>query len=40
VLQAGGTKEISFTFDVTIESDCKISQINDRLVDDMTVKIF
>jgi len=35
VLLPGGVKTITFSFDVTIESDCKISTIDDRVIDYM-----
>lgn len=35
VLLPGGIKTITFTFDVTIESDCKISVIDDRAINYM-----
>lgn len=35
VLLVGGIKTITFTFDVTIESDCKISVIDDRAINYM-----
>jgi hypothetical protein len=39
VLQASGIKEISFTFVVTVEIDCKISQINDRVITNMLARL-
>jgi hypothetical protein len=39
VLAPGGTISTSFTLLVTIESDCKLSTITDRLINDMTCQI-
>jgi hypothetical protein len=40
ILLPGGTLTITFTFDVTIESDCKLSVINDRVINNMTAEIW